>query len=150
MDPVERQERMQLFVERCGERHLPVTAQRRAVLEAVLELDNHPTAEPVHARVLRGMPEVNHTTVYRPFETLVQLGVLTRLRHPGRLARFDPRTRIHHHLVCLHCDCVIDIADPRLETLPIPDTSLHGFELQDHRVPLRGRCRSCRTKEEGS
>jgi Fe2+ or Zn2+ uptake regulation protein len=141
---------MQLFLERCGEKHLPVTAQRRAVLEAVLELDNHPNAEQVHACVVRRMPEVNHTTVYRSLETLVKLGILTRLCHPGRVVRFDPRTRVHHHLICLQCDCVIDIEDDRLDELPIPDTSPHGFELQDHRVLMRGLCRLCRNKEEGS
>ena len=145
-----RQERLDLFIRRSGEEGLPVTPQRRAVLEAVLQLDNHPTADQVHVAVSRVMSEVNRTTVYRSLETLVLLGVLTRLCHPGRVARFDPRTSIHHHLICLHCDSVLDIEDERLNHLDLPDTSDQGFTLQDYRVQLRGICRKCQRKENGS
>ena len=150
MNAAERTERLDLFVRRSGERRSPVTPQRRAVLEAVLDLDNHPTADQVHAAVSGAMSEVNRTTVYRSLEALVRLGILTRLCHPGRVARFDPRTRIHHHLICLHCDSVVDIEDERLDRLELPDTSDHGFELQDFRVQLRGVCRKCLRKENGS
>lgn len=146
----DRQQRLELFSQRSAEQGLPVTQQRRAVLEAVLEMDNHPTADQVHAQVSRVIPELNRTTVYRSLETLVNLGVLTRLCHPGRVVRFDPRTSVHHHLICLECDSVLDIDDERLNQLDLPDTSEQGFELQDFRVQLRGTCKECRRKENGS
>lgn len=129
---------------------MPVTAQRRAVLDAVLRMDNHPTADQVHEAVSRQLSGVNRTTVYRSLDTLVGLGLLTRLCHPGRTVRFDPRTSIHHHLVCLQCDSVVDFDDTRLDRLPLPDTSGRGFALQDYRVQLRGVCQQCQQKETGS
>lgn len=150
MNAAERQERLDLFVLRSGERGLPVTPQRRAVLDAVLQVDSHPTADQVHAEVSRTMPEINRTTVYRSLETLVNLRVITRLCHPGPVARFDRRTGIHHHLICLKCDSVQDFEDERLDQLDLPDTSAQGFELQDFRVQLRGICQKCRRKENGS
>jgi Fe2+ or Zn2+ uptake regulation protein len=43
---------------------------------------------------------------------------------------------------------VIDIADSRLDRIPIPDTSTLGFEVEDFRVQLRGLCRRCRRLED--
>lgn len=147
MDPSDTQQRLHFLARRCKEEGLPVTSQRRAVLEAVLERDDHPSADAVHARVQERLPEVSRTTVYRTLETLVRLGVITKACHPGSVVRFDPRTEIHHHLVCMQCDRVIDLHDRKLDALPIPDTSGLGFEVSDFRVQLRGTCQRCRQKE---
>jgi len=150
LDAAAAQERLDLFAQRSGERGLPVTPQRRAVLAAVLGMDNHPTADQVHAEVERSFPGINRATVYRSLEALVSLGVVTRLCHPGHSTRYDPRTHLHHHLICLKCDSVLDFEDERLNQLELPDTSRQGFELRDFRVQLRGICMECLRKENGS
>jgi Fur family peroxide stress response transcriptional regulator len=150
MDRQSRKQRMDLFAARCREGRVPLTAQRRQVLEALLDLDNHPTADQVHELVVQRMPEVNRTTVYRTLETLVGMGVIHKASHPGRVVRFDPRTERHHHLVCLRCDRVIDVWDENLEKLKIPDLSSTGFQVEDFQVQLRGVCRECRETEDKS
>ena len=148
MDPITRQQRQEFFARRCKELGLPITSQRRAVLDAVLDRNDHPTADDVHTLVRRRLPEVSRTTVYRTLDTLVRLGIITKACHPGSVVRFDPRTELHHHLVCMHCDRVLDFEDARLDAVPIPDTSGTGFEVSDFRVQLRGICQHCRQKEE--
>ena len=148
MDRLAKQRRVDGFRDRCRERGLPLTEQRQVVLEAVLDLDNHPTADQVHEAVSRRDPRVSRATVYRTLESLARIGVITKACHPGKAIRYDSRTETHHHLVCLRCDTVIDIADERLDALPVPDTSSFGFEIRDFRVQLRGVCRRCRKLEE--
>ncbi|RKZ16061.1 transcriptional repressor [bacterium] len=147
VDAEARQHRLELLTDRSAASGLPVTAQRRAVLETILDMNNHPSADQVHAAVLAKMPEVSRATVYRSLDTLVDFGLLVRLCHPGRVARFDPRTSAHHHLICLRCDAVRDFEDERLNQIDPPDTSSHGFALQDLRVQLRGVCSACLEKE---
>ena len=118
------------------------------VLEAVLDLDDHPTADRVHGAVAERDPGVSRATVYRALESLARVGIITKACHPGKAIRYDSRTETHHHLVCLRCDDVIDITDERLDALPVPDTSGYGFEVSDFRVQLRGVCRRCRELEE--
>ncbi|OFV87416.1 MAG: hypothetical protein A2V74_03390 [Acidobacteria bacterium RBG_16_70_10] len=148
MDRKTRQRRIEEFRRLCRERGLAFTEQRRAVLEAVLVLDNHPTADQVHRAVARRHPGVSRATAYRTLEGLARIGVITKACHPGKAVRYDSRTEVHHHLVCLTCDEVVDITDERLDSLPVPDTSSFGFEVKDLRVQLRGRCRRCRQVEE--
>jgi Fe2+ or Zn2+ uptake regulation protein len=147
MDPAKRQERIDLFTQHCAARGLPLTVQRRAVLEAILDLDTHPTADQVHLCVTGRMPEINRATVYRSLETLVGMGIITKACHPGRVVRYDPRTDPHHHLICLHCNYVLDVEDRRLTELPLPKIDTGSFTVTEHRVQLRGICQKCREAE---
>jgi Fur family peroxide stress response transcriptional regulator len=147
LDSTTKKQRLTLLAEICHERGLACTAQRRAVYEALLDLDDHPSADRVHEMVARRIPEVNRTTVYRSLEFFVELGLITKVCHPGRAVRYDPRVGIHHHLVCLRCDEILDFDDPRLDALPIPDTSKLDFEIADFRVQLRGLCGKCRLEK---
>lgn len=148
MHDLDRQQRLDDFQRLCREHGVPFTEQRRLVLEAVLDLDDHPTADQVHSVLARRRPGVSRATVYRTLEGLARMGVITRTCHPGKSVRYDRRTEQHHHLVCMRCDAVIDISDARLDALPVPDTSAFGFEVSDLRVQLRGTCRNCRDQEE--
>ena len=148
MDDAERRARLTELERICHDRGLRCTVQRRVILETVLSLANHPTADQVYEAVLPRLPGVSRTTVYRALESLARVGVITKACHPGKAVRYDSRTETHHHLVCLRCDEVIDITDERLDALPVPDTSALGFEVSDFRVQLRGTCRRCRELEE--
>ncbi len=133
---------------RCRERGLVLTPQRRAILRAVLDLDDHPTADRVHAVLGRRRVRVSRATVFRTLEAFARLGIITKACHPGSAVRYDRRTDRHHHLVCMRCNRVIDIQDARLDALPVPDTRRFGFVVSDFKVQLRGTCKECREQED--
>ena len=148
LDSRAKRSRMAEFQRLCREQGIPLTTQRRTILNTVLAHDCHPTADEVCAASAVRKARISRATVYRTLESLVRMGVITKACHPGGAVRYDGRTEIHHHLVCLRCDAVIDIADARLDTIPIPDTSALGFDVKDFRVQLRGFCRRCRRSED--
>lgn len=132
------------LLQRCRDRGLRLTVQRRAVLEALVRSPDHPTAEEVGSEVEKRLPGVSRTTIYRTLDHLARRGIITRACHPGSTVRYDGRTEVHHHLVCLECDTMIDVADEDLNRIPLPDVSAFDFELRDFRVQLRGLCSRCR------
>jgi Fe2+ or Zn2+ uptake regulation protein len=148
MDDQARDERIEALQRLCREHGLVLTPQRRATLRAVLDLDDHPTADRVHAALARRRVRVSRATVFRTLESFARLGVITKACHPGISVRYDSRTDQHHHLVCLSCDRVIDFSDARLDTLPVPDTRRFGFVVSDFKVQLRGICKECREQED--
>ncbi len=137
---------LETILRRCRERGMRMTVQRRAVLASLVSLPDHPSADDVFISVAARLPGVSRTTIYRTLEQLVRVGVIGKACHPGSTARYDSRVDLHHHLVCLQCDAMIDITDARLDRLPVPDTSEFGFEVSDFRVQLRGLCRRCSRK----
>jgi Fur family peroxide stress response transcriptional regulator len=148
MDADEKQIRVDEFEKRCRESGIPCTIQRRAILEAVLERDDHPTVAQVFEAVRATNRGVSKATVHRNLDVMAGMGVITKTCHPGNAARYDARTDIHHHLICLRCESVVDIDDENLNSLTIPDTSAYGFEVTDFRVQLRGVCKKCRDGEQ--
>jgi Fur family peroxide stress response transcriptional regulator len=144
MDVTTKEGRIREFKRLCREHGERVTVQRQVILETILDLDNHPSADQIYETVETRLPGIARTTVYRALEHLARIGVITKACHPGPVARFDPRTEIHHHLVCLNCNDFIDFEDDELNRLAVPDTSAFGFEVRDFRVQLRGICRTCR------
>ncbi len=144
MNSRQKQERLRELEALCRERGIPCTLQRRIVLEAVLDRLDHPSADQVFEAVRDNGPGISRATVHRTLDFMVGLGVISKACHPGRVARYDVTTDSHHHLVCMHCDRMIDFENEQLGELEIPDTSSAGFEVTDYRVQLRGICRECR------
>lgn len=132
----------------CRERGVPLTVHRRVVFETLLGREDHPTADQVYSEVQARLPGVSRTSVYRILEMLVATSMVTKVCHPGSAARFDPKTRQHHHLVCLSCERIIDVEDPRMDCLPLPDVHGCGFQIDDYHVHFRGTCAECLRKRE--
>ena len=135
--------RLAEFESVCRARGLPVTVQRRTIIEAVLESAEHPSAEEVYLRVKDRLTNVSRSTVYRALETMVGLGALRRLNHSGVAVRYDPRLSRHHHLVCSRCNKVLDYENQSLDVLPLPRTGLDGFQIDDFSVHFAGICAEC-------
>ena len=142
----EKRRRLAQFEAAHRESGLPVTIQRRAVFEAILDRQDHPTAEQVYRAVRQGLPQISRMTVHRILGTFVSLGLISKTCHPGSAARFDPKIHQHHHLVCLDCGVIIDVEDPRLNHLPWPQVNSLEFAIQDYHVHFRGRCAGCQQK----
>ena len=144
MDTREKQNRLELFEKLCRESGVPCTTQRRIILEIVLDSEAHPTASDVIRKVAERELGVSRATIHRNLDLMAVMGVITKTSHPGIAARYDARTDIHHHLVCISCNSIVDIDDETLDSMPMPDASEYGFEISDFRVQLRGYCRDCR------
>ena len=145
-----RKSRLERIRRACEQRGVPLTESRHVIVEALLDLKTHPTADEVHAAASRRDPGIGRATVYRALEQFVRIGVLTKVSHPGAAVRYDAVVDRHHHLICLECNGILDISDPGLDEVSVPDTSSLGFVVSDMQVQLRGVCRSCLQKEEKS
>lgn len=144
MIPSQVSQRLREFETLCRRLGMPVTVQRRSVLQAVLEREDHPTADQILAAVKDRVPGIARTTVYRVLDMLVEMGVIRRLHHAGTSVRFDGRVVRHHHLVCSRCHKVIDLEDGRLDRIGVSHIGKEGFEIEDFSVHLLGVCGACR------
>lgn len=144
-----RRETIAHFERLCRENGIPLTVQRRAVLRALLDRRDHPTADQVFEDVQARLPGVSRATVYRVLETLVRVGVARRASHLGARVRFDPNTGPHHHLVCVRCGKMADLDHPSLGSLPLPDVRHAGFQITEYSIHFQGICSRCRSRKAG-
>jgi len=141
--PALKQNKLELLETICRERKLPVTIQRRVVLRALLDRDDHPTVDQLFEDVKERMPGVSRTTIYRALETLVELGLARRTNHFEASARFDGNTDHHHHLLCRRCNRVEDIDHPSFNKFTPPNLGGIPFEILDYSIYLEGLCGAC-------
>jgi Fur family ferric uptake transcriptional regulator len=132
------------LLERLRDRGWRVTAQRRAVAEALQGEHVHLTADEVHRRARLALPEVSLATVYNTLGELVAMGEVTEVRHAPGPSRYDPNGGVtpHHHLLCTTCGALFDVdpADVRTPQLGGDD---HDFRVDAVDVLFRGTCATC-------
>lgn len=126
---------------------MKVTRQRRAILEALQESKQHPTADEVYSRVRKQMPRISLGTVYRNLDLMAERGMITRLA-PGENGRrhYDANSEPHAHVRCLRCGKMEDVD----ETAGIDWQRLTGvtdYQLTGCRVELTGLCPECREND---
>jgi Fe2+ or Zn2+ uptake regulation protein len=87
------------------------TAQRREVLEAVMQSDEHLTVEQIYERVRQRRGNVGKGTVYRNLNLLADDGEIRRVHIPNEPIRFDRIVSPHQHALCVKCGRLFDIPD---------------------------------------
>ena len=120
---------------------LKITPQRTAVLEAVVELRNHPTAENVFDFIKTNQPNIATGTVYKTLETFVEKGLIKKVKTDKDIMRYDAIIEPHHHLYCSSSDRIEDFSDPGLQQL-IEDYfathSIPNFKIEDIKLQIIG------------
>lgn len=120
------------------ENGLKVTPQRTAVLEVVMNLNNHPTADYIAQYLRLNYPHIPIGTVYKILEKFVEKGIIKRVKTDNDLFRYDAIKEKHHHLYCNESDRIEDYYDEEINKIiseyfsrkKIPDFTIEDFRLQ--------------------
>ena len=129
---------------------LRLTPQRLAIAHEVLAQD-HPTAAEVYEAVRAQFPTMGLATVYATLNVMVEHGLLRPLAFENAV-RFDANVSPHANLICTACGRITDYdgCDDVVRALRDRAASDAGFQLEEHRLDLYGRCVSCAAGAVGS
>jgi len=126
---------------RLKEAGLKVTPQRHAILEAVLALGNHPTAESVAEYVRNTHPGIAVGTIYKVLDALVNKGLIIRVKTDKDAMRYDGILTSHHHVYCSETEKIEDYIDEDLDKL-LEDyfrkKSIRNFEIENITLQIKG------------
>lgn len=137
-----------IFEEYISGKNLKMTPQRKLILDAFLETDDHFTVDEFYARLKRLDKSIGQATVYRTMKLLEEAGLARRLDYDPRTAKYERRdiSSHHDHMVCEVCGKVVEFESPAIEQLQEELAEDQGFELTGHRMYLFGICPQCRKK----
>lgn len=128
------------------EKGLKITPQRIAILEAIYKLNNHPTVEDIIKHIRKNNPNIATGTVYKVLETLVEKGIIKKVKTDKDIMRYDGLTEKHHHLYCSECDLIEDYVDEELDELlrnHFKNKKIVGFKMEDITLQIRGTFEKC-------
>jgi Fur family peroxide stress response transcriptional regulator len=117
---------------------LKVTPQRIAILEAIIKLNNHPTADNIIDYIRKNQPNIATATVYKVLDALVENDLIKKVKTDRDFMRYDAIMENHHHLYCSDSDRIEDYHDEELNDLlekyfvskGIPDFKIEDIKLQ--------------------
>nr|WP_297171493.1 transcriptional repressor [uncultured Agathobaculum sp.] len=120
------------------------TVQRQIVLQTVLRMHDHPTADIVYASVAAEHPSISKATVYRNLNQLVSQGEIRRVSVPNGADRYDFNLTDHYHVRCSQCGKVYDVYMPRPENLIDRVEDASGVDVQRYDILFEGVCPACK------
>ena len=123
------------------EKNLKITPQRIAVLEAILELGNHPTAENIIESIKMNHPNIAIGTVYKILETFVDNGIVKKVKTDKDIMRYDAILEKHHHLYCVESDRIEDYYDEELNQIlekHFENKKIKDFKIEDIKLQIIG------------
>jgi Fur family peroxide stress response transcriptional regulator len=120
-----------------------LTPQREAVLRAVRERDDHPTAGDIFARAKQYLPAISYATVYNSLRYLRGAGLVREISFGDGASRYDGITERHDHALCTECGKLVDFDLAEPAELMQEAARKSRFQAESVHLTLVGRCPDC-------
>ena len=120
---------------------LKVTPQRIAVYKALMDINDHPTAEMVKRHISKNNPSISQGTIYKTLESFVEKGLIEKIRTEDDVMRYEPVLENHHHLYCQKTESIADYYDDELNKLIfdyLKKKDIPNFKIEDIKLHIIG------------
>lgn len=122
------------------------TSSRLAILGIFKKNKNPISAQ----EIIDSLPSTtDQATVYRTLKSLKEKGVIKQIDLRHNHAHYELADNVdHHHLICLHCGRIENVAHCGVETMEgtILRDSKHFEEIRTHALEFYGICKACARK----
>ena len=124
---------------RCIDKGLRLTDQRKLVAEVMSESKDHPDVDELHKRVNKIDSKISIATVYRTVKLFEEAGIVAKHDFKGTKSRYEQTTQEHHdHLIDVNTGEITEFVDDDIEKLQRKVAEKLGYKLVDHRLELYG------------
>lgn len=125
--------------QRCIEKGMKMTDQRRVIARVLSEATDHPDVEEVYRRATAEDPRISIATVYRTVRLLEEAEILERHDFGDGRARYEEASEDHHdHLIDINSGTVIEFHSDEIERIQQEIARKYGYRLVGHRLELYG------------
>jgi len=130
------------IVEILKAKDIQVTPQRLAIFEQLMGRKDHPSAEMIFNEIKGDFPSLTLVTVYNTLQKLESTNLCIKVNPLHASARYDGNTELHQHLVCTHCQKIIDIHDAAI-SVELPALIAERYNIVDQSLIFYGTCLEC-------
>jgi Fur family peroxide stress response transcriptional regulator len=120
-----------------------LTPQRRAVLDVVLESEEHLTANEIYEAARRRLPTLSFATVYNSLKYLKDAGLVSEINFGKGSSRYDREIGRHDHAICSRCGRLVDFDLPETPQMLRAAARRSRFKPESIHLTLVGVCPDC-------
>ena len=127
------------ILQRCEQKSLRMTSQRKIIAQVLEDAADHPDVEELYKRTSKIDLTISIATVYRTVKLFDEAGILDKLEFGDGRARYEDAEREHHdHLIDINSGRVIEFMDSDIEKLQEKIAQKLGYKLMGHKLELYG------------
>ena len=124
---------------KCIEKGVRLTEQRKIIAQVMSESTNHPDVDELHKRVSKVDSKISIATVYRTVKLFEEADIVAKHDFKGNKARYEEASQEHHdHLIDVNTGEIIEFVNEDIEKLQQKVAGKLGYKLVDHRLELYG------------
>jgi len=138
-----------IFRQYLKEKGMLVSCQREQILAAFMKARSHLAIDDLYNAVRKKNPKIGLATVYRTMRVICEAGLEREVDFGDGLRRFEHKyqRQHHHHLVCIKCGRVIEVASDEIERLQKNLAKQHNFASTRDTMKIFGICSKCQHNE---
>ena len=122
------------FKEALKEEGLRFTSQRLAVLEDIVNSDEHRDCDEIHLSVNKKNNKVSKATIYRTVDVLLNHDFIRKLDIGDGAVKYESKldSPHHDHMICIETGDIIEFVDDRIEEIQEEIARKKGYKIIQH------------------
>jgi Fur family peroxide stress response transcriptional regulator len=124
---------------------LKATPRRLSILEAIIELNNHPTAEEIIKYIRNQNQNIATATVYKALDIMVARKVIIKVDTEKHLIRYDAILEPHHHLYSAESSIIKDYENEEINRILekyFKKNKIRDFDIEEIKLQIIGKFRN--------
>jgi Fur family peroxide stress response transcriptional regulator len=136
---------IELLKAKLRDKGLKATPRRLSILEAIIKLNSHPTAEEIIKFVRNKNQNIATATVYKALDILVARKVIIKVETGKNIIRYDAILEPHHHLYNTESNIIRDYENEELNEILrkyFLRNKIEGFDIEEIKIQIIGKFRN--------
>ncbi|WP_250277195.1 Fur family transcriptional regulator [[Clostridium] colinum] len=140
---------MEILIKNLKNNNLKVTPQRLTIYNYLYHNHIHPSAETIYNNIKEQNPTISLATVYKTLKSLKDSGLIQEINIGEDSFRYDIQIKPHSHIICTHCNNVIDYfpEDDFIFNIQNKVAKETKFQLDYNQMYFYGICEDCFKKQ---
>lgn len=136
---------IELLKVKLRDKGLKATPKRLLILEAIIELNNHPTAEEIFKFIRNQNLNIATATVYKALDIMVARKVIIKVDTEKHIIRYDAIPEPHHHLYSAESNIIKDYENEEINKILekyFKKNKIRDFDIEEIKLQIIGKFRN--------
>ena len=120
-----------------------MTVQKKFIMDYLMSVKCHPTAEKVYLEVRKKLPNISHGTVYRVLNSFKDNRQIQAIDTKDNV-HFDGDVSDHAHFICEECGNVYDVYDECSHCGVLKNRKTKVGKISHYKINFYGVCSACK------